>query len=92
MSKAILVIDMPKACGDCQLMCWDDMEGTEIHPKKWIGCWLNKRETHGKKPKWCPLKEAPSYQDELTDYEYSIESYRVGWNACLKEILGDEDE
>ena len=89
MNKAILVIDMPKECGDCPLMCWDDMEGTEIHPKKWIGCWLNKRETNGKKPKWCPLKEAPTW---LLSIKPEADEYVQGWNDCLDEILGDEDE
>ena len=92
MSKAIAVFNMPKGCMQCPCMYVSDYDG-ECH------CAITRESVEeygegkvGSKPKWCPLKEAPSYQDTLTDYEYSIESYRVGWNACLKEILGDEDE
>ena len=42
-----------------------------------------------KKPDWCPLRELPEKMPELkSGYEdISTSIRRVGWNACLNEIL-----
>ena len=82
--KAILVIDMPKNCGDCRLFmnngnsCWCAKTGYDT--------------TSSSMPNNClrpiPKKiEAPEiYELWNTDNEYIN-----GWNDCLNEILGEEE-
>ena len=75
MSKAILVMDMPKNCFACKL-------------QDWANCRIVKGvHTGNTRPDWCPLREVPKKKEEndaYTDCEY----YRVqGYNACIDEIL-----
>ena len=92
MSKAIAVIKMPKGCMRCLCMYVSDYDG-ECH------CAITRESVEeygegkvGSKPKWCPLKELPSSKDAIREEPHSVEDYRIGWNDCLKEILGDEYE
>ena len=80
MSKAILVIDMPKRCEECRFSTINCLDSDV--------CYLNNREISlDKRPNWCPLREVPKKKEEndaYTDCEY----YRVqGYNACIDEIL-----
>lgn len=92
MNKAILILDeMPKSCIDCeifdneQLLCL----GGKVHFKD-----IDKVQS------WCPLKPMPKKKDE---YKEALESFNgnmsnelhfacEGWNACLEQILGEENE
>lgn len=76
MSKAILVIDMPKNCGNCPIL-----EYCHNNDGK---CDLNIRQD------WCPLREVPKRDNNegLYQLEYT-QGYMSGWNACLEEILGE---
>lgn len=86
MSKAILLVDMPESCEDCELCTEDNyadyhcvalLESVNIYKKE--------------KLKDCPLK--PLQQHKLTDLEKTTD-YSCGWeqgyNACIDELLGEE--
>jgi len=70
--KAILVIDMPSNCKDCNKLV-----------RK--GC-LKGDYRKEQRPKVCPLKPLPQKIEGYIDYEYGD-----GWNACIDEILGEEE-
>lgn len=83
--KAILVIDTPKECSDCPCI---NLLG--------IYCQADKRNRYcllEDKEEWCPLKPMP--QKENT-FEKGLDEYGTGWrigfNACIDEILGAENE
>lgn len=86
MSKAILVIDMPNHCVDCP--CSGPISSS--YKEYWCGAYRGVIDERLKfdKPSWCPLKEMPK-RIPKEDIEDDTD---VGWNACLDEILGDEDE
>lgn len=89
MGKAILVIETPDKCLDCDLRVLD-MDGS-------ISCYYNKREIcsnvgeNNSRPNWCPLKSLPERKEYIIPID-NVESQKdiiaVGWNACLKEITG----
>lgn len=89
MEKAILVIEIPEKCLDCNL-CFLDMDGS-------ISCYYNKREIcsnvgeNNSRPNWCPLKSLPERKEYIIPID-NVESQKdiiaVGWNACLREIVG----
>lgn len=89
MEKAILVIDTPDKCLDCNL-CVLDMDGS-------LSCYYNKREIcsdvgeNNSRPNWCPLKPLPEKKEYIVPID-NVESQKdiiaVGWNACLREIVG----
>lgn len=88
--KAVLVIDMPKSCADCQIMadkwCYGiPME--KVHDKININ----------KRPSWCPLRPLPQKKEIDTTlvfggYENIIqEALARGYNSCLDEITGETE-
>lgn len=88
MSKAILVIDMPKNCRECPLAKNESIVLEEAYnclPKR---KWVTDRECESR-PNWCPLKEVP----QKPDYPPIDEcSYVAGYNACIDEILKGSEE
>ena len=81
--KAILVMDMPSSCKECNLqqfyictLAGKSVVRTPIDLKS--------------KPDWCPLKPIPSKKDKPTKSE-SVACFNVGYNACIDEILGDKE-
>lgn len=79
--KAILVIDIPNNCYDCQYCRFD------ARKYNFRGCVLTdtdvqdgtidiRKEVHS----CCPLKPIPKRKNEYTDID------AIGWNACLDEI------
>lgn len=84
MSKAVLVMDeMPEDCTMCKF--WNSKDD-ECYATGVEELSLNSEEA---KPDWCPLRELPEKIPELkSGYEdLSTSIRRVGWNACLDEIL-----
>ena len=87
--KAILVIDMPKSCNKCKLKT--HRFGFTTNKMK-VGCKFKGdilTDVLSDRPNWCPLKPMPS------KYELTTEKgnrYAVGWNDCIDEILGEENE
>lgn len=90
MAKAVLVMDMPECCVDC---CCGYFEryAKELN----LVCGATGEDANNvEKPDWCPLRELPEKIPELKsgykDLNTSIR--RVGWNACLDEILKERKE
>lgn len=99
MSKAVLVIDMPESCKDCDfqarnirdnpicILCTEsclEQFRTKDEYKR-IGTDLRT------KPNWCPLRELPEKKEVCGKYPQSdgiTPSYKIGWNACLDELTG----
>lgn len=87
MSKAVLVIDMPKSCKNCPLL----FAGTYCKGKKApniaVNSYLDKA-----KPEWCPLKELPQKQTiHCTDTTHH-RHVKEGYNLCIDEILKGSEE
>lgn len=82
MSKAVLVIDMPKNCADCP-MNFDD------EPVYWC-CVRNKVIPPDLfKPDWCPLKEMPEILVHEPGESVCVSRYKIGWNRCINTISGN---
>lgn len=83
MAKAVLIIDMPEDCTMCKF--WNSKDD-ECYATGVEELSLNSEES---KSDWCPLRELPEKIPELkSGYEdLSTSIRRVGWNACLDEIL-----
>ena len=87
MSKAVLVIDMPKSCSECKIRFDDEYS-------QW--CPYDNPEPNGvwryvekaTKPDWCPLKPMPRMKFTYIDHDSTEKaSYNQGWNGCVNEIL-----
>ena len=87
-SIAILVLDYtPDYCDDCpcinrELGACQACDDKDIPYDDEACC--------SPKPDWCPLQEAPEYEPIWYDDERS--DYERGWNACLDNILGVEED
>lgn len=82
--KAILVVDMPESCYECQFqgMGGRDLEILTCSLYHW--CVDNPNE----RPSWCPLKPMP----ERKPTDFLNYWFNQGWNALHDELAGDEDE
>ena len=92
MSKAILVMDMPKSCDMCEFVnksnppvygidkMYCDFPGIGDDVSDYIEC----------RPDFCPLREMPEEREEnhIGTYEYN---FNEGWNACIDAIGGGDD-
>ena len=84
MSKAVLVMEMPEGCLDCDFHNYHfcNVTGRNIDKNLYDIMEDNK-------PDWCPLKKLPEeIHSEFYMYEYAY-GYDDGWNNCLKKILED---
>ena len=79
--KAIVVIDMPEKCTQCDF-CEHQDEG-------WLWCTRCKKSARAfDKPDWCPLHEVPQKKDQNRTYYNTDYNYALGYNDCIDEILG----
>lgn len=87
MAKAVLVMDNPESCFECNFLYCDGDTNLDSCQAREEARPVDS-ETY-KKPDWCPLRELPEKIPELkSGYEdLSTSIRRVGWNACLDEIL-----
>lgn len=86
MPKAVLVMDMPECCADCQLAD-DDPSGLYCVP---ADEYYDGKESTEDRASFCPLRELPEKMEVCGKYpqpDRIAPSYKVGWNACLDEIL-----
>lgn len=91
MSKAILVMDMPKSCNECMLQEYDTIFCCCINDnekEKYVS-FDSKNERH----KLCPLKEVPEEidLDDIDEYDDDQYNFAKGYNACIGEILNGGD-
>lgn len=79
MSKAILVMDMPKSCCSCPLYNSSDecIVQDEDANFKASDSWEELRKS-------CPLRELPEKKKHTL---YSIGAWNSGYNACIDEIM-----
>lgn len=101
MSKAILVMDMPKLCLECPFKY--KSEDIPLGNFTYQSLFRCKGEPEGlceddgdtvylndimmkSKPTWCPLKPMPSRFNEE-----HFNRYEDGYNACIDAILGDKE-
>ena len=105
-TKAILVIDMPKDCGHCQLSDFVDGDNCLC-----IG--TDRKNNATDKPNWCPLKPLPEKKVVTVKRIEDIQSYSItevadkisakiilktnevfafGWNTCLDSIIVENNE
>lgn len=84
MKKAVLLMDVPYKCLDCNLSVLD-MDGS-------LSCYYNKREIcsdvgeNNSRPEWCSLRELPNKKNWGEIFNGNVK----GWNDCLKEITGSQ--
>lgn len=89
--KAVLVIDMPECCYDCDFCRFS---GGYVHGYYGRDCLItgehiqnNNFDIITSRHKTCPLKPMPEKELIWNDND----DYQMGWNACIDEILGGED-
>ena len=84
MAKAILIMDMPECCADCQLAD-DDPSGLYC---VFADDYYDGSDSSEDRASFCPLRELP---EKMPDLEHGYENVeksiiRTGWNACLDAI------
>ena len=88
--KAILVVDMPKSCEECNYLGWathdEDMRACMLLN----GYFFNEEEVETKRSEVCPLKPMPEKKEVNLELDYEA-YYQIGWNECLEKI-GDDGE
>ena len=76
MSKAILVIDMPKMCGECVLrmamICAPTMKDID---------------SVNTKMNWWSLQNPPDKEEGSDCFDEFEDGYAQGWNDCIEEIF-----
>ena len=87
MSKAVLIIDMPDSCRDCDCFSnhYSDMY-----------CIASQRTIDYPFPvdfrqKWCPLKPLPEEDNDEHFSEWG-RGYQGGWNDCIDAITGGSND
>ena len=86
MSKAILVMDMPNNCKECELyVCYRQYAGD----KGDCFCGMTKKDADfNNRPKSCPLREVPKKKRTIgKENENDKLCINAGWNDCIDEIL-----
>lgn len=87
MTKAVLVIDMPKSCAYCDIRFTDEYTD-------WCPVNIEENQTdvfdyanNFTKPDWCPLKTLPDEWAKEYKDDYG-QGFIAGWNAYRNRILG----
>lgn len=88
MPKAVLVMDMPESCFDCNFLYCNADAGIDSCQAMEVSRIVDS-ETY-EKPDWCPLRELPEHKRTIgKENEGDTLLMNVGWNACLDEITGN---
>ena len=90
--KAILVIDMPKNCITCRYRFskWNEEVGT-FHICSICDERLREEDFGDNRADFCPLKPLPQKKNPLDDCGMWNGKGIQGYNACIDEILGEEE-
>ena len=81
MAKAVLVMDMPECCADCQLAD-DDPSGLYC---VFSDDYYDGSDSSEDRASFCPLRELP---EKVNHPDYCDNGrFDKGWNACLDKIL-----
>lgn len=81
MNKAILVMDMPDDCFECNFCVELSAQDRCVA--------AGKRIFTLEKPDWCPLKQLPEKLEGNDSIKYQWGEYEDGWNHCI-DCLIDE--
>ena len=82
MNKAILIIDMPRHCNECDVIC-----------TKYYATSLKKGDGEIViKPSDCPLREVLEKQVHHSSDSTFLRGAKSGYNYCLYEILKGSEE
>lgn len=87
MSKAVLIMDMPRGCLNCRFLRIDGEHCGVIESCGALETAMPVDIEKYDKPDWCPLRELPEKQKADTDLLTMESGIVAGWNACLDEIL-----
>ena len=89
--KAILVIDMPDVCAECEF-CGHSTDGA----LRYCGltqCFCSRDlDANKEKEPWCPLKPMPEKKNMTpanSKYDPFLDLCAIGWNKCIEEIEDD---
>ena len=96
MSKAVLMIDMPNNCRGCPLHTHVEWAGSICVPesnKDYINLYkqLTNEDLHNR-PEWCPLRRLPEKWERKPYNSDSRVDWQNGYNHCLDDIQGIENE
>lgn len=84
MSKAVLVIDMPESCADCQLAD-DDPSGLYC---PLADDYYDGTDSSEDRASFCPLRELPKHRRAIGNVSEGEKLLmNAGFNDCLDEIL-----
>lgn len=92
MNKAVLVIDMPCDCNQCDLRgsidhtCYAAIASTTTNKSN-----VDDYVLESEKPDWCPLKSLPEKLNSLGHPDPDARFVAMVYNACLDEITGDTE-
>lgn len=98
MSKAVLILDMPKDCLHCKLR-----KVLHINGKYYQHCGLDTNGyclesffkendlKEGFKSEHCPLRELPEKDNKSYFPDEYSDGHRDGYNACIDELLKGEE-
>ena len=103
MSKGIIILaENPKACIECPMHFHaTDISIGSFQYERLFRCELEPEDVEQvyledichKKPDWCPIRPIPEKKEVCGRYPQPDgvpASFKVGWNACIEEILGNE--
>lgn len=92
MSKAVLVMDMPSSCSKCKLKsrlnC--EIEGVTHCCNLAEGMITLDKGFEERLPN-CPLRELPKKDNKSYFPDEYSDGHRDGYNACIDELLGEEN-
>ena len=84
MSKAVLVMDMPSSCSECNFQQYGVCHAVR---KSIVGTPTDLK----RKPDWCPLRELPKKKPTIgKESDNDILCMNAGYNACIDELLKEE--
>lgn len=98
MSEAVLVMDMPSSCSECNFQQYGVCHAVR---KSIVGTPTDLK----RKPDWCPLRELPEKKDSMNlnsimekckDRDSIMDSVLKqfivdGYNSCINELLEDKE-
>ena len=89
MPKAVLVMDMPENCADCQLAD-DDPSGLYC---PLADDYYDGEDSSEDRASFCPLRELPKHKRTIGAVDEGKKLLlNAGWNDCLDEILKERKE
>ena len=97
MPKAVLIMDMPESCGECN---FNDFGANGILTCICIDDYMELEDDMDTcRPDWCPFRELPEKMEVCGTYNADyyakggkMPSYKTGWNACLDAITESEEK